>query len=158
MPKVKDTTELFDKMRADVVRAMDSLGYHLFNYVDSFVYNAYRKECPPYWPIINKETEEPIKNPDTGQEYTEEENPAALAHMLRSSNHRTGEYGRIIKVWVDTYGHENSEALLKVGKLMEVHGCRPWSRLKLELTSPQRIKDAAERSRQQDREMVFGTK
>jgi len=153
---VKDAKDLIKKARADVVRTMDSLAYHLYNYVDRFVYEAYRKECTQFWPIIDPETKEPLKNPDTGEAFLDDENPTRLAYLLRGSHLKTDEYSRAIKVWVDTVGLDDADALIKIGRLMEVYGCRPWSRLKSELSSADQIKKAAELSKSQEHKMIFG--
>lgn len=150
--KVKDLDDLFTRAEKDVVEVMDSLGFHLYNYVDLTVYQSYRKECNAFWPILD-EKGEPIKNTDTGEEYTE--HPRDLAHLLRGKVVRDG-YKRDIKIWVDTQGLNNADALIRVGKLMEVHGPRPWSRLKAELSSPAKVKEAARKSVAQIRELVFG--
>ena len=152
--KVNDWGDLFARAEKDIVETMDSLGFHLYEYVDHTAYEAYRKECNAFWPVLD-ETGQPVKDTATGQEY--EEDPTQLAYLLKSKIVKDG-FKRNIKVWVDTAGLKNAEALARVGKLMEVYGCRPWSRLKSELSSAAKIKQAALKSSLRMRHLTFGSK
>jgi hypothetical protein len=160
MPKkVKDIFELIEDAKQDVLDVMDSVAYQLFEYTDSFIYNAYRKECPTFWPMYDEQGEE-IKNPKTGEPFTEDERPERLAYLLRSQIRRgVGDDpdSRSIKVWVDVEGLPNEENLETVGRLLETFGCRPWTRLKADLDSDAGVKKVSDKARISKRKMVSGT-
>ena len=156
--KVKNVQELIGLAKQDIINTMDSVGYHLFNHTESFIYNAYRKECPVFWPMYDADGE-PIKNPKTGAEFAEDERPDKLAHLLRSNIRREvggDPHARSVKVWVDTEGLPNAENMEIVGRLMEAYGCRPWGRLKSHMDSGAGIKAVSDKAKRSERKMIFG--
>jgi hypothetical protein len=151
--KLKDAKDLIKSVETDIVRVMDSVGYHLFNYSLSYIHNAYVGECSALWPMVINGEE--AKDPVTNENFTDKENPAVIAQLVRSSIRRN-DNDRKIKVWVDTEGQPNDEKLQRAGRMMEVFGCKPWSKLKSELDSVQGILKIANRARKENRYLSTG--
>jgi len=128
---MKDLTlaELSERLRRDIVEVVDRSAMRLFDYSEDFIYRTYFRECPTFWPITDSDGN-PVIDPDTGKPYSDEFNPEQLAYMLKNANQRSGDVSRIVRIWVDTEGRENSEKWQRIGRMLETFGCRPWSRLK----------------------------
>jgi hypothetical protein len=110
------------------MNVVDSAASNLSKNCLNYINNIYANESASYWPL-NDGGGKPILDPDTGKPYEDKFNPKNLAHQLKSSITKN-EFSRIVKIWVDTEGIADGEKFIRIGRMMEVYGCRPWGRLK----------------------------
>jgi len=139
MIKPKDMRDLFGKMEADIVSALDDAALKLQGYTEDSVSHGYRKECETFWPLRMPDGEE-IPNPHTGEPFGEEYKPELLAYKLKSRITKD-ELRRIVRVWVDLEGHKNADSLEAMGRLLELYGCHPWGKIKNKFMSAAGIAD-----------------
>ena len=140
MIKIKSFEELFDKIETDLIATLDGAAFKLAGYSNKFIDEKYRGECATFWPLRDS-TKQLIPNPKTGEPFSKEFGPIELAQKLKTRITK-GELKRIITVCVDLDGVRNADSHETAGRLMETFGCRPWGKLKSQLSSTTGIASA----------------
>lgn len=132
MPKDMSAEDVMKAIHNSVVKLLDDTASILAQHSKQFVEQAYMGECMTLWPLRGPDGEE-IIDPSTGDKFAETENPESLAKLLSQSITRDDEFKRTATVMVDAQGAVNQDKIERSGRMIEVYGCKPWTRLKSSL-------------------------
>jgi len=127
MINVRNQDDLVNRLRDSINSAADHTISLALDYSSNFIRNVYTKICPAFWPLQIDGQE--IKDPVTGEEFTDDEAPENLIRYLNEMYSSDGDI-RIARIWLDFDGHDKDGKLERSAKLQETFGCRPWGRLK----------------------------
>jgi hypothetical protein len=141
LKKVKNVSDLFNRLEGDIVSALDTATVNIGSYTEDTIYEEYTMGCKPFWPIKGPDGQ-PMIDIETGEPYTDDYRPEKLAYMLKSDIDLAHEHKRIVRVWVDTEGKKNASKFVRVGRLLETFGCAPWKKLKMRFMSATEISKA----------------
>jgi hypothetical protein len=124
---------LFKKMAADIGRHISNVANALSTFSYDYTTTQYTEECPKSWPLKDGEGNE-ILDPVTGTKFGDEESPEKLAHLVKERDEKVTHdgitYTAKVVVWVDATGRPNDEKIVRAGRMIELYGCKPWTKLK----------------------------